>query len=67
MAKARRVLRALEQQGWTVVRQKGSHKTLFHPQAGNYTFAFHDQEEIGPVMLAKIAKQTGVPVSLLSQ
>jgi len=26
----------------------------------DYTFAFHDGEEIGPVMLAKIAKNTGL-------
>jgi hypothetical protein len=25
-----------------------------------YTFAFHDRQEIGPVMLAKIAKRTGL-------
>jgi len=26
----------------------------------DYVFAFHDRDEIGPVMLAKIAKHTGL-------
>jgi len=31
----------------------------------DYVFAFHDREEIGPRMLAKIAKSTGLtPVDL---
>ena len=28
--------------------------------AADYVFAFHDNEEIGPRMLARIAKQTGL-------
>jgi hypothetical protein len=32
------------------------------PTAGwaNYTFAFHDSEEVGPGLLARIAKKTGL-------
>ena len=52
--KARRVLAALLRIGWTLVRQRGSHRRLSHPTRGIYTFAFHDDEEIGPVMLAKM-------------
>ena len=26
----------------------------------NYTFAFHDNEEVGPGLLAQIAKKTGL-------
>jgi predicted RNA binding protein YcfA (HicA-like mRNA interferase family) len=26
----------------------------------NYTFAFHDQEEVGPGLLAQIAKNSGL-------
>ena len=59
--KARRVLAALLRIGWSVKRQvHGSHRILFRSGWGNYTFAFHDREEIGPRMLAKIAKQTGL-------
>jgi predicted RNA binding protein YcfA (HicA-like mRNA interferase family) len=42
------------------VRQRGSHRRLSHPERGLYTFAFHDREEIGPRMLARIGKATGL-------
>lgn len=60
-AKAPRVLRALVSIGWTIKRQKaGSHRTLERSDWPDYTFAFHDGDDIGPVMLAKIAKRTGL-------
>jgi predicted RNA binding protein YcfA (HicA-like mRNA interferase family) len=58
--KASRVLAALLRIGWSIKRQTGSHKILEHPDYGNYVFAFHDGDEIGPRMLAKIAKSTGL-------
>ena len=59
--KARRVLKALLRIGWQVKRFKsGSHRTLCREGWPDYTFAFHDQEEIGPRMLARIAKHTGL-------
>jgi predicted RNA binding protein YcfA (HicA-like mRNA interferase family) len=59
--KARRVLAALERVGWRVKRQVGtSHKVLERDGWADVTFAFHDAEEIGPRMLARIAKQTGL-------
>ncbi len=57
--KASRVLAALQRIGWRVVRQSGSHRTLSRDGA-EYVFAFHDGDEIGPVMLKKIAKYTGL-------
>ena len=59
-AKAKRVLRALEKIGWTVKRQKGSHKVLERFGYADYVFSFHDSDEIGPKMLARIAKKTGL-------
>ena len=59
-AKAGRVLAALLRIGWVVKRQSGSHKTLSRDGWGDYIFAFHDGEEIGPRMLPKIAKHTGL-------
>jgi len=41
-------------------RQSGSHKTLQRPGFPDFVFAFHDREEIGPRMLARIAKRTGL-------
>lgn len=58
--KARRVLAALLRNGWIVKRQSGSHRTLAHNEHPDVVFAFHDDEEIGRVMLGRIAKQTGL-------
>jgi predicted RNA binding protein YcfA (HicA-like mRNA interferase family) len=58
--KARRVLAALLRVGWQIKRQSGSHKTLSRPGWPDYVFAFHDGDEIGPRMLARIAKNTGL-------
>ncbi|MHB0986577.1 MAG: type II toxin-antitoxin system HicA family toxin [Sulfuricella sp.] len=44
--------------GWEIKRQSGSHRTLSRPGFPDYVFAFHDGEEIGPKMLARIAKHT---------
>ena len=59
-AKARRVLAALLRIGWQVKRQSGSHATLSRHGWPDYVFAFHNNEEIGPRMLARIAKHTGL-------
>ncbi len=57
---ARRVLAALADIGWTVKRQSGSHRVLAREGWPNVVFAFHDREEIGPKMLARIGRQTGL-------
>jgi predicted RNA binding protein YcfA (HicA-like mRNA interferase family) len=59
-SKASRVLAALFRIGWSIKRQSGSHRTLQRPGWPDYVFAFHDQDEIGPHMLARIAKRTGL-------
>lgn len=59
-AKAKRVLAALYRLGWSVKRQSGSHATLARDGWPDVTWAFHDSDEIGPRMLARIAKQTGL-------
>jgi hypothetical protein len=33
---------------------------LERPGSPDYVFAFHDDEEIGPRMLARVAKKTGL-------
>jgi predicted RNA binding protein YcfA (HicA-like mRNA interferase family) len=58
--KARRVLAALKRIGWSIKRQSGSHRTLERPGWPDCVFAFHDDEEIGPRMLARISRQTGL-------
>jgi predicted RNA binding protein YcfA (HicA-like mRNA interferase family) len=58
--KARRVYAALARLGWTFKKQVGSHRKLQKPGRRNFTFCFHDSEEVGPAALAKIAKDTGL-------
>jgi predicted RNA binding protein YcfA (HicA-like mRNA interferase family) len=59
-AKARRVLAALLRIGWQIKRESGSHRTLSRVGWPDAVFAFHDNEEIGPRMLARLAKHTGL-------
>lgn len=59
-AKAKRVLAALLRIGWSIKRESSSHKILSRPGWADIVFAFHDKEEIGPKMLARIAKNTGL-------
>jgi predicted RNA binding protein YcfA (HicA-like mRNA interferase family) len=60
-SKARHVLKALLSIGWTIKRETGgSHRVLSRPGRPDYVFAFHDGVEIGPVMLSRIAKHTGL-------
>ena len=59
--KAKRVLAALLRIGWNIKRQaSGSHRILSRLGWSSFVFAFHDREEIGPRMLSRIAKQTGL-------
>ncbi len=58
--KARLVLAALLRIGWSVKRQNGSHRILTRDGWADYIFAFHDGEEIGPRMLSRISRHTGL-------
>ena len=59
-AKAKRVLAALLRIGWSIKRESSSHKVLSRPGYPDVVFAFHDKDEIGPKMLARIVKNTGL-------
>jgi predicted RNA binding protein YcfA (HicA-like mRNA interferase family) len=61
--KAKKLLKALSKIGWRVKRQSGSHRTLERDGWPDYVFAFHDSEEIGPRILARVAKHTGLKPS----
>ena len=59
--KAQRLRAALKRLGWAAKREReGSHLTLTRPGWPDFVFAFHDGEEIGPRMLARVAKKTGL-------
>ena len=59
--KAKKVYKALLSIGWKAKAQTGSsHIQLERPGFADYTWAFHDSVEIGPKMMARIAKHTGL-------
>jgi predicted RNA binding protein YcfA (HicA-like mRNA interferase family) len=59
--RARGVFAALQRIGWSVKREaKGSRKVLEREGFSSFVWAFHDRDEIGPKMLARIAKHTGL-------
>lgn len=58
--RAKQVLAALLHIGWQIKRQRGSHRTLNRAGWPDYVFPFHDGDEIGPRMLARISKHTGL-------
>ena len=58
--KAKQLSAALLCIGWTIAWQTGSHRRLKRSGWANYTFAFHDGDEVGPGLPAQIAKKTGL-------
>lgn len=58
--KAKRLLASLRVIGWQIKRQTGSHRVLCREGWPDYVFAFHDGDEIGPKMLSRISKNTGL-------
>ena len=58
--KGRELLRVLIRNGWNVKRTTGSHKVLSKAGHEDFVFAFRDSEEIGPRMLARIGRATGL-------
>jgi predicted RNA binding protein YcfA (HicA-like mRNA interferase family) len=59
--RASRVFAALLRIGWSVKREAGgSHEVLAREGFSDFVWAFHDRDEIGPKMLARIARRTGL-------
>ena len=58
--KSSRVLSTLLGIGWQIKRTTGSHRVLERSGWPDVIFAFHEREEIGPRMLARLAKVTGL-------
>ena len=59
-AKVRRVFAALKRIEWRHDRSVVSHKIMKKDGWADYPFSFYDSEEIGPDILAKISKKTGL-------
>ena len=59
--RAPRVYAALLRIGWQLKREaKGSHRVVSREGFPDFVWAFHDRDEIGPKMLARIARRTGL-------
>jgi len=54
------VVRALERDGFTVVRQKGSHAFLRHADGRTTVVPLHAGETIGPGLLSKILRDAAL-------
>jgi predicted RNA binding protein YcfA (HicA-like mRNA interferase family) len=64
--KARKVRKALGQIGWQDDphdKKGSSHRQLIKEGWPSYTWSFHESDEIGPKMMARIAKHTGLKPS----
>ena len=62
--KAGQLLGALLRIGWSIKRETGgSHRVLQRNGWPDFVFAFHSSDEVGPRMLARIAKRTGLTPS----
>lgn len=59
--KVREVLRILRNDGWTLVRERGSHRQFKHPtKAGLVTVAGHPKDEVARGTLASVLRQAGL-------
>jgi len=60
------LLRALRRDGWQVVRQKGSHVHLTHPEKpGRVTVPRHSAATLHPKVLTSVLDQAGITVDEL--
>ena len=59
--KVRDLLRQLEQDGWYLARQRGSHRQYKHNEKpGTVTIPGHPNDELHPKTLGSIMKQAGL-------
>ena len=54
------VVRSLRKVGFAVVRQRGSHVMMKHPDGRSTVVPIHGGETIGVGLLSKIQKDTGI-------
>ena len=59
LVSGRETVKKLQRAGWTLVRRRGSHMMLTHPDY-RWTLSVPDHPQIGPGLLRKIVKQAGL-------
>jgi len=64
---ARRLIRLLEELGFEVVRQRGSHIRLRHPDGRVVTVPMHPGQDIGRGLLRKILRDAEVSTEALQE
>ena len=64
MAKAARVLAALQRDGWVEIRRKGSHRVLVKGELRRI-WAYHDGVDLGTPAMARVAKDYGYTLAEL--
>ena len=62
LVSGRETVKKLQRAGWTLVRRRGSHMMLTHPDY-RWTLSVPDHSQIGPGLLGKIVKQAGLTVA----
>ncbi len=61
MHKIRDVMRMIEEDGWVLVRTRGSHRQYKHPEKpGLVTIAGHPNDDLAPGTYSSILKQAGL-------
>ena len=60
--KPRDVERLLEQHGFGLARQRGSHRQYRHPDGRSTTVPFHGSRDIAPTLLRQIARDIGLSI-----
>jgi predicted RNA binding protein YcfA (HicA-like mRNA interferase family) len=63
--KPRDVERLLERHGFTLARQRGSHRQYRHPDGRSTTVPFHGSRDIAPTLLRQIARDIGLSIEEL--
>lgn len=63
--KPQEVASLLEQLGFKIARQRGSHKQFRHADGRCTTVPFHKGRDISPILLRQIAKDIGLTVQEL--
>jgi len=56
MLKANKLIRALEREGFQIIRQRGSHVRMKHPDGRIVTVPVHPGQDIGRGLLRKILR-----------
>jgi predicted RNA binding protein YcfA (HicA-like mRNA interferase family) len=66
LVSGREAVKKLERAGWSLVRQRGSHMMLTHPQY-RWTISIPDHRELGLGLLGKIVKQACLTVEAFNE